>query len=122
MKSAIAKTFKSLFTRHQAIEIRIKHGSSMSGWFFGKNSSKEILSLIERHDGNADAIYVTLNPIKPEALSRTGEQRSALTKDVDIDRRYFILVDVDPVRPADVSSTGEEKENSLIVNPRSSNI
>jgi len=115
MKSAIAKTFKSLFTRHQAIEIRIKTKQGMSGWFFGKNSSKEILGLIERHDGIADAIYVTLNPIKPEALSRTGEQRSALTKDADIDRRYFILVDVDPVRPADVSSTGEEKENSLIV-------
>lgn len=115
MKSAIAKTFKSLFTRHQAIEIRIKTKQGMSGWFFGKNSSKEILSLIERHDGNADAIYVTLNPINTNALTRSGEQRSALTKDADIERRYFILIDVDPVRPADVSSTEEEKNNSLIV-------
>lgn len=115
MKSAIAKTFKSLFTRHQAIEIRIKHNGSMSGWFFGKNSSKEILSLIERFDGNAEAIYVTLNPIKTDALTRSGEQRSALTKDADIERRYFILIDVDPVRPADLSSTEEEKNNSLDV-------
>lgn len=115
MKSAIAKTFKSLFTRHQAIEIRIKHNGSMSGWFFGKNSSKEILSLIERFDGNAEAIYVTLNPINTNALTRSGEQRSALTKDADIERRYFILIDVDPVRPSDLSSTEEEKNNSLIV-------
>lgn len=115
MKSAIAKTFKSLFTRHQAIEIRIKHNGSMSGWFFGKNSSKEILNLIERFDGNAEAIYVTLNPIKTDALTRSGEQRSALTKDADIERRYFILIDVDPVRPADLSSTEEEKNNSLDV-------
>lgn len=112
MKKTLAPAFKAIFKEHEALEIRIKHNGSMSGWFFGKGSGNEIVKLVEQYDGKAEAIYVTLNPINPEVLTRTGEQTSKLTKDSDISRRAFILVDVDPVRPADVSSTDEEKEQA----------
>lgn len=115
MKKTLAPAFKAIFKEHEALEIRIKHNGSMSGWFFGKGSGNEIVKLVEQYDGKAEAIYVTLNPINPEVLTRTGEQTSRLTKDGDISRRAFILVDVDPVRPADVSSTDEEKEQAHLV-------
>lgn len=115
MKKTLAPAFKAIFKEHEALEIRIKHNGSMSGWFFGKGSGNEIVKLVEQYDGKAEAIYVTLNPINPEVLTRTGEQTSRLTKDGDISHRAFILVDVDPVRPADVSSTDEEKEQAHLV-------
>jgi hypothetical protein len=112
MKTTLAPTFKSIFKGHEALEIRIKSKSGMSGWFFGKGSGPDIIKLVEEHDGKAEAIYVTLNPINTSALTRTGQQTSQLTTDKDISRRAFILIDVDPVRPADMSSTDEEKEQA----------
>ncbi len=113
MKQLITATFKSLFRSHEAIEIRIKTNGTMSGWFFGKGSGSKIIDLIERHDESAEAIYVTLNPVSEGKLaSHPYAERghtSKLTKDGDITRRTYILIDVDPERPADTSSTDEEK-------------
>jgi len=59
------------------------------------------------------AVYVTLNPIGHSesmevANTWTANTRST-TRDKDIERRRWLLVDVDPTRPANTSATDEEK-------------
>ena len=79
--------------------------------------------LVEMPPGRqAEAVYVTLNPVKPDLFARSAGRIQAVRKkgstsatDSDIVRRRFLLVDVDPVRPAGVSSTDAEKAEALKV-------
>ena len=51
------------------------------------------------------AIYCTLNPVKPIA--------GKAAKDKDVVHRRRLLVDCDPVRPADTSATDDEHQSAL---------
>ncbi|HZZ77831.1 MAG TPA: hypothetical protein VFE62_04900, partial [Gemmataceae bacterium] len=58
--------------------------------------------------------YYTLNPINPVLLARRRYrvdwvQEGELSKDKDILRRRWLLIDVDPIRDAMVSATDDEK-------------
>src|SRR5262249_7685621 len=55
-------------------------------------------------DSSVKGIYVTLNPITPELLTRGGS-----AKDADITQRRWLPIDVDPVRAANVSASDPEK-------------
>ncbi len=119
MKSELKKTFRSLFSSHEVIEIRAKRHGKMRGWFFGKGSGSKIIELVERLNQDSDAIYITLNPVSADLLTshpHTDDGHSShLTTDSDIARRSYILIDVDPIRPANVSSTDAEKQQALDV-------
>lgn len=74
---------------------------------------------IVAYDRNQDtlAIYISLNPVKNELLARGANALRVAskdsTKDHEVSRRRFLLVDIDPNRAADISSSEEEKRNSL---------
>lgn len=58
-------------------------------------------------------VYVTVNPVNPALLARSANRmqpagRDSSTKDSDILRRRWLLIDCDPVRPSGISATSEE--------------
>lgn len=61
---------------------------------------------------DAEAVYVTLNPVNPDLLARAVNrikgQNPATTADDQIERRRNLLIDVDPVRPTGISATLDE--------------
>ncbi len=68
---------------------------------------------VEKADASKPkGIYCTLNPVDDLLYARSPESIGAsdLTKDIDVVRRRWILVDFDPVRPSDVSSTSDEHD------------
>lgn len=65
-------------------------------------------------DIGASGVYFTLNPLKPTVSSAprnrvTVATRGSTTKDVDVRRSKWLLLDIDPERPAKGSSTDDEK-------------
>jgi putative DNA primase/helicase len=64
----------------------------------------ELVTFAWRHDGKANNIYVTLNPISPDIP--TGQSAS----EEYILKRNLLLLDFDPVRDGNISSTNEEHE------------
>lgn len=67
--------------------------------------------------GNVTGVYVCLNEVPAELLSRSPNyltpRASLATRDDDILRRRWILVDLDPVRPADTSSNDAELQAAM---------
>lgn len=67
--------------------------------------------------GQAEGVYVTLNPIRPDLLARSYNRAQGYsrhtTADADILERRWLLVDFDPKRPAGVSATDEEHQDAL---------
>jgi len=63
------------------------------------------------------AVYVTMNPCKPELLARaenkTVNWAKNTTSDADILHRKWLLIDLDPVRPSGISSTDTEHEAAM---------
>lgn len=69
------------------------------------------------YDGSSSGIYVTLNPVLPDLLAR-GSNRMVpfakeTTRDPEIIRRAWLLIDFDAVRPAGISSSNVEHQAAL---------
>jgi hypothetical protein len=83
-------------------------GRIISGYYV---NYEKLARDIEPYDGKAN-IYVTLNPCKPELLSRLTDMLrvnpKVTTGDDDILCDMWFPIDIDPVRPADTSSTDDE--------------
>ena len=67
--------------------------------------------------GKSEAVYLTLNSVNPDLLARARNRAEPYakhtTRDAEIVRRRWMLVDFDPVRPAGVSATDEEHAAAL---------
>jgi hypothetical protein len=110
IKAALAPYFE-----HDAVvEIRApnfggKRTNTASGYY---NDLKKAVDAVVALDGNAPAIYVTLNPVKPDLLARAAnhvkEWATSTTADSDVTRRLRLPLDFDPQRPAGISSTEAE--------------
>lgn len=102
------------------VEVRIPKAYGMragdrafacGGWFDSFDALQEQLtSQIGDYDGG---IYVTLNTIHDGLLARKNghnrlTKRDDTTKDAEITRRKFLVVDLDPKRPSNISSTAAE--------------
>ncbi|ACX51565.1 hypothetical protein Adeg_0412 [Ammonifex degensii KC4] len=82
----------------------------LSGYF---NDPEALARAVIEHDGVAN-IYVTLNPVLPDLLARANNRLlpargGATTRDEEIVRRRWLLLDLDPVRPSKISATDREK-------------
>lgn len=70
-----------------------------------------------RWSGQAEAVYLTLNPVLPDLLARACNRvepySKHTSKDQEVLRRRWFLVDFDPVRPAGISATDTEHEAAL---------
>jgi putative DNA primase/helicase len=70
-------------------------------------SLKQLAKEARELSPKAQAVYVTLNTVKPSAGSNWTNE--------GIVSRRWMLVDIDPIRPADTSSTDGEKQNARIL-------
>jgi predicted P-loop ATPase len=65
----------------------------------------------------APAIYITLNSLPLDLLSRASNQTNlyaqVTTQDVEVVHRIWLLVDCDPTRPSGISATTEEHAAAL---------
>ncbi|SLL07168.1 Uncharacterized conserved protein [Mycobacteroides abscessus subsp. abscessus] len=84
---------------------------TISGYF---DDYQKLASVAAEYDGKVPAIYFTLNPVKPDLLSRAANRAipraKDTTADADIECRRWFPIDFDPVRPSGISSTDEEHQ------------
>lgn len=66
---------------------------------------------------DAEAVYVTLNPVNPALLARAANRLKSnareTTAGTEIAKRTTLLIDFDPVRPSGISSTDAERDAAL---------
>jgi hypothetical protein len=110
----IEAAIAALFRPGDVVELRIPKAGrfrTISGYF---GDFAKLADAIEKHSGDFEGIYYTLNPVNPALLSRANnnakEYAQATTNDRDVVRRRWLLIDIDPVRPAGVSSSDLEKD------------
>src|SRR5262245_2550980 len=82
------------------VEIK-QESNAISGYFDNSEAFCKALDTLER-EGETEAIYVTLNPVKKElakrAYNRLIRKANKTTSDADIVRRCWLLIDFDPNR------------------------
>jgi hypothetical protein len=90
-----------------------KFAETISGVFEYANlrAMAEHAQRLTRH---ASGVYVTLNPLKRQALALANNRVRVARKDEtaadrDVAERYWLPVDIDPARRSGVSATDEEK-------------
>jgi hypothetical protein len=118
--SIIQRALGLILEPGQITEIRAFGGKKPLG--FGYFDTDHLADLARAaatfQNRGASGIYFIPNVINPALLARAANRaRDArdmeATKDGDIQRRRWLLIDCDPVRPAGISSTDEEHEAAL---------
>lgn len=102
-------TFKR---KDELFEIRIIGDRTWSGYFYDVEKAIEQLEPFD----NAN-IYYTINEVKTACASREQfncfkQVKGTATSKMDIERRFWLPIDVDCERPSGVSSTDSEKEKA----------
>lgn len=87
--------------------------ATVAGWFDHAHLDDMAAEAV-RLQRHAVGVYFVPNPIIPAILARCGNKvkqvkDAKLTKDAEIERRHWLLIDADPIRPDGISSTDEEK-------------
>jgi hypothetical protein len=76
-------------------------------------AANELAGTTEPYQG----IYITPNPVKPDLLARAMNRIKPFaefsTRDNEIERRLWLLIDVDPERPVGISSTNLEHNRAI---------
>ena len=111
----IRRALGVLFDPNDVIELRaiFQKGRKRvdAGYFDGENRGALVEAACTLNRDGA-AVYVTLNRINPQLLSRYANrvQRDApaTTADANVTRRRWLLIDLDPVRPKDTSATAAQ--------------
>ena len=120
VRDAVFQTWSALFSSGQVAELRvlgINHTESFNagGWF---DNPAVFADVAARYDAkNPIGIYVTINPLYPACLARSGnavvERTRTLTADRDVSSRQWLPIDIDPIRPSGVSSSNNEQAITL---------
>jgi len=108
----VARVVRTLCVEGDVVEARVlgaPRAGLVSGYF---NDFDRLAAAVARYDGRAEAIYFTLNPVRPDLLAR-GNNRLVgwakhVTSDADVLRRRWMLIDLDPARPSGISSSEQE--------------
>ena len=110
-KAAILAALAVLFTPDDVIELRAfpKGRKRTDAGYFDAAHWTELAEHAERLSTSGAAVYVTLNPVDPQLLSRYSNRIEAFatstTTDKQATRRRWLLIDLDPVRPSGTSAT-----------------
>jgi hypothetical protein len=113
LRTVLRDTLGVLHQQGTVFEIRIPkvrfRKQTASGYFDDPNAAATAALAF---DGNAPALYVTINPVAPALLARAANRMQDYaehtTADHDIVRRHWLPLDIDPVRPSGISSTDAE--------------
>jgi len=116
MVTTIRATLELLHEPGAVVELRMPHThrGTVAGYF---DNFDVLAERAAEFNGVVDAVYITINPVRPELLgrctNRLGEFVRHTTGDADILRRRWLLIDFDPRRPAGISSSDEEHQLAL---------
>ncbi|WFN37955.1 hypothetical protein L1994_02350 [Methanomicrobium antiquum] len=116
----IEKTLSVLFEPESVIEVRAIGDFAAHSGYFDDHSLLAAKAWMVGRLSDVSGVYVTLNEINPDLLSRRANRirmklskKDATTADSDIIRRRWLPVDLDPVRPSGVSSSDAEHKLAL---------
>ena len=109
--AAILAALPVLFTQDDVIELRAfpKGRKRTDAGYFDGQHWPQLAEQAARLSASGAAVYVTLNPVDPQLLSRYSNRienfAQSTTTDKQVTRRRWLLVDIDPVRPSGTSAT-----------------
>ena len=110
----IGRTLRLFIAPGDVGEIRVIGGTAPFGIFFPHDDIDKAAKLAASYSVTAKGVYVVLNRIDPALSTRPKLiDATVLTKDADIIRRHWLLIDFDPSSPergANDSATDQEKE------------
>lgn len=118
LEESIARNLRLLMEPGQIHEIRVLGALGRNridaGYFADPaKAARAVLG----YDGRAQGIYLTINPAQPDLLARAANRivpyARETTKDQEIIRRNWLLIDFDPRRPGGISSSQEEHQAAL---------
>lgn len=122
----ITRALRILFAKDDVFEIRVLNAVTVgsngyphteSGYFDYHNIESVPRSL--EHIKSCSGVYVVLNPVLPELLSRCAnriiktQKGASTTTDGEITRRRWGFIDLDPVRVSGIASTNDQHEQAL---------
>lgn len=87
-------------------EIRANTPRGWLGRFFKRNDIDKVPDALARLSDDTRGVFVTFNPTTRPPTEHWSS--TPLTRDSDIARRSWLVVDIDPTRPADTGSTDDE--------------
>ena len=99
----------------EVVEVRIPgtEKGTISGYF---DDFAALAEAVAPYNGNS-SVFVILNPVNPALLARANNRlvpkAKHVTKDEDIVRRDWMVVNINPVRPADIPTSDEEHEAAI---------
>lgn len=112
---AIPAALRTLIAPSETFEIRIIKPLNGYGTHSGYFDNIETAAKVAvSWSGKCSAVYMTLNPVKPDLLARAAnrikklDKQDRTTTDADITARRWFPLDFDPVRPSGISSTDAE--------------
>lgn len=110
----IARTIGVFKQNAELIELRTVGKKMISGYF---KDFDNLMKQLKKHEN--ETFYFIMNSIRDECYSRSQNEilvyaPKESTKDVDIERREWLLIDCDPKRTSGVSATDDEKEYAII--------
>jgi len=112
----IVQGLKAIIKPGSVAELRVlqaRDGNYAANWTGYFNNVEKMAEAAARFNGNAPAVYVTLNECNPALLARAVNRmvkagpKSASTTDHDIIKIRWLPIDCDAVRPAGISSSAE---------------
>jgi hypothetical protein len=113
----IQRSFRVLYQPGDVAELRILHHPTARATTSGYYDDHELMARdAARLSGKAPAVYATLNPVLPALLARAKNHLRVVeetTKDNEILRLAWFLVDCDARRPARISATDTEHAAAL---------
>ncbi|MBS4223841.1 hypothetical protein [Lederbergia citrea] len=116
VEEMVIESLSILKEEGEVTELRILNSpkGTVSGYF---DKIDTLADYSAKYDEKVQAIYVTLNPVKPDLLARANnrviEWSKQTTSDADIQCRRWFPIDFDPIRSAGISSTDEEHQAAL---------
>ena len=119
-KAAILDALKVLFDPDDVVELRAfaKGRKRTDAGYFDADHWDKLADYATCMSASGAAVYITLNPVDSQLLSRYSNRIEAFAKstttDKQVTRRRWLLIDLDPVRPSDTSATDTQLQAAKI--------
>lgn len=115
---AVERALKTLILPGRTFEIRAIHDRAYKGLQGFFDNPETAAAYLERIDGDYKGVYVTLNPLMPDVIHRAQNKLTQQTQglgatDGEVERRFWLPIDVDPIRVKGISATPTEHKNAL---------
>ena len=117
--AGILSALSALYDSPDVIELRAiyKGKKRTDAGYFDFEHRQDLADAAAKLNATGAAVYVNLNPIDPQLLSRYSNRiepyASATATDANVILRRWMLIDFDPIRPKDTSASEDQLEAAL---------